>query len=190
MPDEQGRPVLYLDTNVLLDAVDQRRQAATALLERIENHGWRAITCPFAFLEMVEAKKADRWADILLSSQLSFWQVLKKMGERRTGRSALRQSEVKVVYTNLYERLEPILKVVIFPEMPARLLDSAEDICASTNIEATDSLHLATALHFKCDILVTSDSDFLKLSRPYIVATTPEAMENALKEYQRQQSSS
>lgn len=74
--------------------------------------------------------------------------------------------------------------------MPTPVLDSAEKICSSTNIESTDSLHLATALHFRCDILVTSDSDFLRLAKPYIIATTPEGIDNALKEYQRRQTAS
>ncbi|MBI2849168.1 MAG: hypothetical protein HYX88_03460 [Chloroflexi bacterium] len=71
---------------------------------------------------MIEAKKADHWAETLLSSPLSFWQVVKKMGERRTGKSAL----------------------------PA-----------------------------------ASDSDFLALSKPYIIAATPEGIENALEVYHR-----
>lgn len=190
MPDEQGRPVLYLDTNVLLDTLDQRRQAATDLLERIGAHGWRAITCPFGFLEIIEAKKADRWAETLLSSKLSFWQVHRKIGERRTGKSALPSTELTAVYTDTYARLSPLLKAVIFPDMPSPLLKRAEDICASTNIDAADSLHLATALHFGCDILVTSDADLLKMCRPYINATTPEGIENALKAYERQQGAS
>ena len=89
------------------------------------------------------------------------------------------------MHTRLVGRLAEIAASLIFPEMPVPLLDKAEEICAATNIEATDSLHLATALHFGCDILVTSDADFLKFAKPYILATTPEGTDNALAEFSR-----
>lgn len=64
-------------------------------------------------------------------------------------------------------------------------MNRAEDISAATNIEATDVFHLATALEFGCDILVTSDADFLKLAGSYIIAVPPERFERGLEEFGR-----
>lgn len=185
MPDAQGRPVMYLDTNVLLDAMFGRRRAAQSLLERIRENRWPAITSPFSILEMLEAKKADKWAEKLLVEGWSFFQIQRKLGERRTGPSQLRRKELEEVYLNLQARLKPVLEIVTLPEPTPGLFDRAEDVSASTNIEATDVFHLATALEFGCDMLVTADRDFAKLAKEYIITTVPEGFEKALQEFYR-----
>ena len=144
MPDEQGNLFLYLDTNVILDFIDSRRPAASQLVDRISREGWSALTSPFTLLEMYEAKQADRWAEKLLSSGWTFFQIQRRVRERRAGRPALSRGELDEVYSNLYAALQPILNVVIFPELTPGLQSRAEEVCASTNLDPTDSFHLAT----------------------------------------------
>lgn len=185
MPDDQGRPFLYLDTNVLLDVVDSRRRASGQLLDRIKSEEWSALTSPFTLLEMYEAKQADRWAEKLLSSGLTFSQIQRRVGERCSGRSALNRGELDEVYSSLYAAMQTILDTVVFPELTPGLQNKAEEVCASTNLDPTDSFHLATALYYGCDILVTSDSTFLKLARPYMIANTPDGFDRALVQYRQ-----
>ncbi len=185
MPDPEGRPILYLDTNVLLDAMYGRRESAGLLLQRIRENGWIAITSPFSILEMLEAEKADRWAEKLQAEGMSFFQIQKRLGERRTGSSRLDRYDLEETYTDLRTRLQPVYEIVTFPSPTPWLLDGAEDISASTNIEATDIFHLASALEFGCDILVTADSDFAKLAKDYIITAVPEAADKAIQEFAR-----
>jgi len=63
----------------------------------------------------------------------------------------------------------------------AGLWDEAEKICADASISPPDAIHLATAVRVGCDLLVTRDSDFMKLAGDYIAASTPERAEPALK---------
>ena len=189
MPDGSDGLFIYLDTNVLLDTVDNRRPASTQLLDRIRDSQWSAITSPFSLLEMHEAKQADRWAERLLVSGFTFFQIQRRLGERRTGRSALSRAELNNVYQDLMQALDPLLDIVTFPEMTAGLLTQAENVCASTNIDAPDSLHLATALYYGSDMFVTSDTTLVRLARPYVIATTPEGFREALEQYQEQTSS-
>ena len=186
MPDAANEPILYLDVNVILDVIDGRRAAASDLLEMIRERAWQAITSPFSILEMIEAKKADRWAEQLLAQGMSFYQVQRRLGERRTGGSRLRTPHLNQVYNELRTKLQPIAEIITFPAPTLSLMNRAEDISASTNIEATDVFHLATALEYACDILVTGDTDFVNLARDFIIAVVPERIASGLDEYRRQ----
>ena len=185
MPDEAGQPIIYLDVNVILDAVDARRPSASELLDRIRENSWSAITSPFSILEMLEAKKVDKWADILAEQGMSFVQIQRRLGERRTGRSSLNRQSLNAVYQELQLKLQPVSEFVTFPAPLLSLMNRAEDISAATNIEATDVFHLATAIEYGCDILVSSDTDFVKLAQGYIIAVPPERFEGGLEEFLR-----
>ena len=132
---------------------------------------------------MLEAQKADKWAEGLLAQGLTFFQVQRRLGERRTGPSRLGRRELNEVYSDLQNRLQEISRNLIFPEPTSSLMSMAEDISAATNIESTDVFHLATALEYGCDILVSGDSDFVRLAREYIVAVTPDGIDRALDDF-------
>lgn len=51
--------------------------------------------------------------------------------------------------------------------------DKAEDYCGVTNLSAADSLHLAAAIEIGCNILVTTDQDFIAIARDYIRTVPP-----------------
>ncbi len=154
---------------MLLDVIDARRPSTGTIMDRIRENRWPAITSPFSTLEIFEAKKADKWAEKLLAQGMSFFQVQRRLGERRTGRSRLTQKDLEEIYRRLRTKLTPIAEIITFPEPTSGLLKRAEELGAATNIEATDIFHLATALHFGCDILVTSDADFVKMATDYII---------------------
>ena len=180
MPDDAGKPVFYLDVNVILDAIYDRRPSSSQLIVRISSENWTAITSPFSILEMLEAQKADKWAAGLLEQGLTFFQVQRRLGERRTGRSRLNRQALDQVYRDLGARLQMISRHLTFPDPTSSLMNLAEDISASSNIESTDVFHLATAVEYGCDILVSGDSDFVRLARDYMIAVTPDGIDRAL----------
>lgn len=112
MPNAAVEPILYLDVNVILDSIDGRRVAASDFLDMIRERAWQAITSPFSILEMIEAKKVDRWAEQLLAQAMSFYQVQRRLGERRTGGSRLRTSQLNQVYSELQNKLQPIADII------------------------------------------------------------------------------
>ena len=183
MPDDAGNPIFYLDVNVIFDTIYDRRPSSSQFIARIGAENWTAITSPFSILEMLEAQKADKWAAGLLGQGLTFFQVQRRLGERRTGRSSLSRRALNEVYVDLQGRLQQIIQRVTFPAPTSSLMNLAEDISASTNIESTDVFHLATALEYPCDILVSGDSDFVRLARDYIIAVSPEGIERSLDEF-------
>ena len=150
------------------------------MFDTIRNRRLNVLASPFGILEMIEAKKTDLWAEIMLERGYSVIQISRRMGARRTGPTALDEERLAEVYTSVRESLRGPLDVVGFPETTPGLMNHAEDICASTMLAAGDSLHLATALYFDCHLLVSSDSDLVRIARNYIDATPPQGFRNAI----------
>ena len=175
-----NRPAIYFDTTVLLDVIDNRRESTHMLLETAREHGFQITASPFGILEMIEAKKTDRWAESMLERGYTVVQISRRMGSRRSGPLALTSDQIADVYNAIREALQGELDIVGFPEPTPGLMNHAEDICASTTLAAADSLHLATALYFGCQLIVSSDSDLLRTARQYIHATPPEGFRNAI----------
>ena len=174
------RPTIYFDTTVLLDAVDRRSQSTRLMLETVREHKLQVLASPFGILEMIEAKKTDRWAESMLERGYTVVQISRRMGSRRTGPTALTSDDLAEVYTAIREALTGELDFVGFPEPTPGLMNRAEDICAATTLAAADSLHLATALYFGCQILISSDSDLIRTARLYIHATPPAGFHNTI----------
>ena len=177
------RPTIYFDTTVLLDVVDRRSSDTQALLDAVREYGFQVLASPFGILEMIEAKKTDRWAENMLSRGFTVVQISRRMGSRRGGPTALTSEQLAEVYVTIRDVLQAELDVVGFPEPTTGLMSSAEDICAATTLAAADSLHLATALYFGCQLLVSSDSDLVRVARRYIPATPPSGFINAIRNF-------
>lgn len=180
MDDVLNRPIIYFDTTVLIDVVDDRSESTRQLLEIVRDQRLEVLASPFGILEMIEAKKTDRWAESMLERGYSVVQTARRMGSRRTGPTALTSDQLADVYSVIREVLQGDLEMVGFPAPTLGLMSRSEDICAATTLAAADSLHLATALHFGCKLLVSSDSDLIRIARQYINATPPQGFRNAI----------
>ena len=123
MAETTQKPILYLDVNVILDAMDNRRPAAANLLSRIEHEQIETITSPFSILEMLEAKKADKWALSLLDQGLSFFQVQRRLRTMRTGPSRLKKQSLDQVYRDLQEKLQRVYRLITFPAPTSSLMN-------------------------------------------------------------------
>ena len=180
--ESDDKPTIFLDTTVLLDVVDRRHDSTIGMLETIRANNLTVLASPFAVLEMIEAKKTDRWTEKMLAAGFSVVQISRRMGSRRAGPSALNRQELDGVYATIRDVLRGDLDMVGFPAPTEGLMSRAEDICAATTLAAGDSLHLATALHFGARILVTSDSDLISIARRFVRATPPQGSDNVVNE--------
>ncbi len=180
LQSDTAQPTIYLDTTVLLDVVDNRSESAYQMLETIREQDFNVLASPFGILEMLKAKKTDVWAESMLERGYTVVQISRRMGSRRAGPTALTVERLSEVYASIRQSLQGHLDIVGFPEPTPGLMNQAEDICASTMLAAGDSLHLATALYFDCQLLVSSDSDLIRIARNYINATPPQGFSNAV----------
>ena len=63
--------------------------------------------------------------------------------------------------------------------------DKAEDFCASTNLGSTDSVHLTSAMLIGCNILVTTDGDFITIANRWITTVPPADVDIAIRKLNR-----
>ena len=92
-------PIIYFDTTVLLDMADRRSESTLTILDIVCEQQFRVLASPFGILEMIEAKKTDRWAESMLERGFTVLQISRRMGSRRSGPTALTSEQLAQVYT-------------------------------------------------------------------------------------------
>ncbi len=157
------KPHIYLDTNVILDVIEDRWDPSRDLVAKVVQLNWLCSTSRFTVLEM-----------------FTLSQIVRRLGGRRTGKFQLRSRELDEIYADLAASIDVHVSCVTFHAPLDGLWDEAEKLCADTNIAPADAIHLATALGVGCDVLVSRDSDFVGITRRYMPATLPEHIEDAL----------
>lgn len=182
MSTSEGVPHLYLDTNVIVDAIDNRWPPSRSLMEKIPTVGWECSTSRYTILEIMNIRQEEKFIDNRLAEGLTLSQAYGKLrGARRWGRLALKRRELLSIYDQVTEALQryPFIK---FQQPLAALWDDAVEYLAATNTEVPDSIHLATAVGIDCHVLVTRDQDLQKIANEFIPTVPPEHVEKALRE--------
>ena len=116
--------------------------------------------------------------------------IMEKIDEGYTFKKILRTRHNKDLSEDtlkkIYERIEKqffnqynFIKLYDLTESGWEL---ALGISSLSNISTPDTIHLATALETKCDLLVTSDEIFCKQADEFIYTCLPEKYEKVLKE--------
>lgn len=163
-----------------------RWKPAVALMERIKAERWKCSTSRFTILEMLDIEHEQRFIDNLLIEGYLLSRVRDLLGVRRQFRWGLKTRELDEIYTKLHDELENKYDFVNF-EHPTRAeaWNRADDYCATTNVSATDAIHLALAVEIGCNILVTRDKDFRSIADDFILAILPEDIDKALAKLNR-----
>ncbi len=183
MTDKELIPHLYLDTNVIADVIQNRKQSSISLIERIIADGWTCSTSRFTILELLDIEQEEKFIEKRIAEGHRLSRIRDFLGQRRQKRHGLTERELIEVYKNLHNEMKSKCSCVNF-EHPINedVWDKADDFCSTTNIGATDAIHLASAIVLKCDILVTHDQDFRDIADNYIIAVTPENIEIGLRQ--------
>ena len=136
------RPILYLDTNVILDAALERDDESSSVIRRADTHGWQCITSRFTFAEMLDTLQKEKKMEV--SRPLSLRQL-----------------------NRIYDKLDSLLEedyAFIQFERPVHpdFWDNVEWIAGMSNVRARDAIHFATAFGSLCDLIVTQDGSLRK----------------------------
>jgi len=174
-------PHLYLDTNVILDVIQERWEPSLTLIERITNEHWICSTSRFTILELLDVEQEEKFIENMRTEGYRLSRIRDYLGQRRQKKFGLTSRELTDVYKQLHNVLKSKCACVNF-EHPINevIWDKADDFCSITNIGSTDVIHLASAITLECDILVTRDQDFRAIADAYIIAIFPEDINIAL----------
>lgn len=175
-------PYLYLDTNVILDAIDNRWQPAVDLMNQIGKKNWECCTSRFTVLEILDVKQEEKYIENLLVEGHRLSRVRDLLGIRRQPTRGLKVRELNEIYQQLYDKLSQEYSFINFEHpIDEKLWDKADAYGTSTNIGSTDAIHLASAITIGCNILVTRDQDFRAIADDFIIAVLPEDISKGIK---------
>lgn len=186
-------PVLYLDTNVLINYIYERDNASVNLLKRIRLEKWPCVTSSFTWLEIYDVERSEAWVQARRSDNWMYSQIIRKYSNRFSDEPGLTSEQLTSVHTTIRNWLISFEGYIKFQRINDDISIHAERLCATTNIESSDALHLATAVHTGCAILVTNDDKFFVMVKhlakaepnKYPIATRVKGFDNALIDYSK-----
>lgn len=176
MRDEILVPHLYLDSNVILDVLRDRRLTSLQLMERAKRDRWFVSTSLFAIMEVLDAEQDDRFFQIKVSEGSTVGEVLRIRHQRDLSKQLLDR-----ISRRIEEKLRIAYSHIQYWELKVEGFDRAVELARGSNISAPDCIHLATALEVGCDVLVTSDDFFMNEAKQYLPTSLPEMVEEELR---------
>ena len=152
-------PTIYLDTNVCRDCIKNRSKKAKDsihLLGIIKDRKWECVTSTFTFMELYDIEKDE----LFFNKKVRLgWEINKILRERR--HKDLSDSDLKEVEERIAGFYDEHNFIEFHQLDGEKGWEIAEIISNTTNLSAADSIHLAVAWGSACDLLVTSDQDFI-----------------------------
>ncbi|OGI27363.1 MAG: hypothetical protein A2359_04550 [Candidatus Moranbacteria bacterium RIFOXYB1_FULL_43_19] len=148
---------IYLDTNIIRDYLENRNPKSVELVELARQKGWECLTSAFTMMELADLEQDSIFFQKTVIRKK--WDVDRFLRERRQ----------KTLSDNDYKDLEEYLE-----NIPIRLpfltfFNLSEDgwrisqyIASHSVLSAVDTIHLATAYTAECNIVVTTDTGFIK----------------------------
>jgi len=180
MSDELVVPHLYLDTNIILDVLrDRRRQGelvSLKLLEHAKREKWFISTSPFTLMEILDVEQDDMFFQIKVSEGYTVADVLRIRRQRD-----LSKQQLDRISRRMDDKLRIAYAYIDYWELDPKGFDHAVELARTTNISAPDCLHLATALEAGCDLFVTTDEFLAKEAKEYLHTSLPENVETELR---------
>jgi len=174
------KPHLYLDTCIFLDAIYNRRDASKQLLAKakheVKQGNWLCSTSRWTMLELLDTMQEELFVKNLRIDNMRWSHISRKLHTRRQQAAGLQKTELDSIWNTLRNKITKDYSFIEFkyPKNVA-MWDEAEDICGGTNLSPEDSLHLAAAMEIGCNILVTTDQDFIAIANQYVkyIRTVP-----------------
>lgn len=170
-------PILYFDTNVILDIIDNRNRDSLRLYRYALQKQWQCITSVFAKVEMLEVKQIQRFKT---EKKQACW------SDNKIKRELHKRDLSPRILGNISRSLTARLKSKVEDLRPYSCLIEdgwvkAEEVKRKTNLTDKDSIQLAEALAIACDLFVTRDKHLLSVAKRYMWAERPDSVIQILK---------
>lgn len=178
-------PHLYFDTCIILDAIYNRREASSLLLtqakQEVEQGNWLCSTSRWTIIELFDCMQEELFVKNLRIEGNLWSNISRRLHTRRQMEAGLQKPSLNSIWKKLHELITRQYSFIEFKyPKDETMWNIAEDYCGGTNIGSTDSLHLAAAIEIGCNILVTTDQDFIAIANQYIATVPPSGVDLAI----------
>ena len=163
----EEKPRIYLDTNVILDVIERRRNESLFLLEEIKNEGQYSCTSAFTVCELIDKEQEFRHIGNLLLKRYTLDEIL-----RRKKPKDLSQEE----RDNAIDKVKTFFKQYEIEQftLEEKGWETAYAVLRDIDVSAPDAIQLATALEAECSIFVSNDEELGKQARQKLMWMTSE----------------
>ena len=147
---------VYLDTNVLRDCLRRRKLETIRLMEIFRDKKIECKTSIFTMMELIDTEKDHFFFENNLKKGKEVSKILRERNNRNLNAEDLE---------HIGEGIDNLMETYGFIEFVTLIEQGGNNsfaICKESNLDADDSIHLASALGSGCTILLTSDGSFKK----------------------------
>ena len=148
-------PKIYLDTVIIRKLIEKRPAILLNLMRTIKERKWVCFSSTLGILELSDLKKDDVYLRHKVKEKEEYKEIIKTRDQKK-----LNSDDLKAVkeYISHFLSKYPFFSAY---QAPKEIWGDALTITLNSNIHSVDAVHLAVALGFKADILVTSDTHFI-----------------------------
>lgn len=161
---------LYFDTTVILDLLrPKRRPESHRLLEVAQANNWTCTSSYFALMEALDIEQENMWFGSRIRAGEDAEFLLRRRRRRDLGTHGLGRVSARL-YRRFVVEVQDYISWVI---LQVDGWDESLRLAMSSNINATDCIHVATALMTDCNLFVTSDDPLRELTEEHIRTADP-----------------
>jgi predicted nucleic acid-binding protein len=186
MSIRRKKPRPYLDSNIILDYIRNRKNDSVLLLETIKRRKLRTWTSFYTLLEVIDKEQENKWIWKRAQQGETFDDILRTRYPRNLSRDELRSVYDDVVKKFMADFVDTDILYLNVPYDED--WDDILQMMVKSNISIGDSIQLDAAIKSGSNVFITRDSGLIKiisemppLSRNNMIASLPQDLEKSLK---------
>ena len=154
---ETPKVTIYVDTCILQGALSRRNTKDTIFMDKIREKGWEVFTSIHTLMELFDIAKDRKY---LLKKVIDEWGAVNSFLRSRD-RKNLNRSELDDISTEI-GNFFTTHNFITLGNITEDVWRDVMSIGENSNIHSSDALHLALALMWECQVLVTHDQFFIR----------------------------
>lgn len=160
---EEKLPRLYIDTNVFLDVIENRKgkEYSKNLMDLIKTEKWYCCTSVFGICETIDIEQEFMHQENLRREKYTIDDIIRRRKDKKLTQTQRDDALDKVRVFLLQYNIEQFV-------LANKGWETAFTILRDLNISAPDAVHLATAIENNCTLFITNDGDMEKEARKKI----------------------
>ncbi|MHB1507448.1 MAG: type II toxin-antitoxin system VapC family toxin [Cuniculiplasma sp.] len=180
------KPKPYLDTNIILDYIRNRKKDSVLLLETLKRRKLRTWTAFYTILEVIDKELESKWIWRRAQSGETLEDIIRTRYPRK-----LTKEELRSVYDEVVKKFwkDFIETDIIYLSVPYdEDWDDILQIMIESNISIGDAIQIDAAIKSGSNVFITRDGDLLKTMKEKsqkmklnIIAASPQDLEKKLK---------
>jgi len=164
---KENEPRIYLDTNVILDVIERRRNESLFLLEKIKNESWYCCTSAYTVCELIDKEQEFLHVGNLMLKRYTLDEILRRRKPKQLSQEQRDDAIDKVRDFFKQYKIEQFT-------LEEKGWETTYTVLRDLDVSASDAIQLATAEEANCSIFVSNDEELGKEAQKILTWMTSE----------------